>query len=246
MNKAKVYAVGIGPGDEKYLTAQARAALDESELIFGYTVYAELLRPLYTEKKYRCTAMTQELSRCRMALEAAAEGRVCAVICSGDAGVYGMASPLLELSGEFPDVEVEVVPGITAALSGGAILGAPLAHDFCVISMSDRLIDMEVIRKRLRAAAQGDFAIAIYNPSSKGRPEHLRHAAELLMQSGKAPDTVCGIVRQIGREGESMEILSLLELSKAETDMFTTVFIGNADTVKSGNRMLTPRGYRGK
>ena len=167
-----------------------------------------------------------------------------ALVCSGDAGVYGMASPLLELAQGYPDVTVEVVPGLTAALSGGAVLGAPLAHDFCVISLSDRLTPWEVIEMRLACAARGDFALALYNPSSKGRPDYLQKAVRILLANGKTPETVCGIVRNIGREGQEKRVLTLAELEKTQVDMFTTVFIGNAATRELAGRMVTPRGYK--
>ena len=154
-----------------------------------------------------------------------------------------MASPLLERAEHFPDVTVEVVPGLTAALSGGAVLGAPLAHDFCVLSLSDRLTPWEVIERRLAAAAMGDFCIALYNPSSKGRPDYLARAVRILLANGKAPGTVCGIVRNIGREGQEKHILPLSQLRDTEVDMFTTVFIGSAATRRIGDRMVTPRGY---
>ena len=188
--------------------------------------------------------MTQELDRCRWALEKARTGKRVALVCSGDAGVYGMASPLLELAPDYPDVAVEIVPGLTAALSGGAVLGAPLAHDFCVISLSDRLTPWEVIEKRLACAAMGDFCVALYNPSSKGRPDYLARAVCILLESGKSADTVCGIVRNIGREGQTARILTLAQLKDTAVDMFTTVYIGNAATKQLGGRMVTPRGYR--
>mgnify|MGYP002765891339 CR=1 FL=1 len=166
-----VFVVGLGPGDPQFLTAQAQSALQKAEVLCGYTVYLDLVRPYYPEKEYYATGMTKELDRCHWALETAQGGKTVALICSGDAGVYGMASPLLELAERFPDVAVEVVPGLTAALSGGAVLGAPLAHDFCVLSLSDRLTPWAVIQRRLAAAAMGDFCIALYNPSSKGRPD---------------------------------------------------------------------------
>ena len=188
--------------------------------------------------------MTKELDRCRWALETAHSGRTVALVCSGDAGVYGMASPLLELAEGCPDVTVEVVPGLTAALSGGAVLGAPLAHDFCVLSLSDRLTPWEIIKKRLAAAAMGDFCMAVYNPSSKGRPDYLARAVRILLQNGKAPDTVCGLVRNIGREGQSAQVLTLAQLEQTPVDMFTTVYIGNRNTRVLQGRMVTPRGYR--
>ena len=134
-----VFVVGLGPGDPRFLTAQAQSALTQAEVLCGYTVYLDLVRPYFPDKLYYSTGMTREIDRCRWALETARSGRAVALVCSGDAGVYGMASPLLELAEHFPDVTVEVVPGLTAALSGGAVLGAPLAHDFCVLSLSDRL-----------------------------------------------------------------------------------------------------------
>ena len=236
-----VYVVGLGPGDPQFLTAQAQSALEEAEVLCGYPVYLDLVRPYYPEKEYYATGMTKELDRCRWALETAHSGRTVALVCSGDAGVYGMASPLLELAEGCPDVTVEVVPGLTAALSGGAVLGAPLAHDFCVLSLSDRLTPWEVIEKRLAAAAMGDFCMAVYNPSSKGRPDYLARAVRILLQNGKAPDTVCGLVRNIGREGQSAQVLTLAQLEQTPVDMFTTVYIGNRNTRVLQGRMVTPR-----
>ena len=185
MKRNLVSVVGLGPGDAQFLTAQARHALQEADVLCGYTVYIDLVRPLYPEKETYATGMTREIDRCRWALQTAQTGKTVALVCSGDAGVYGMASPLLELAAEYPDVEVEVVPGLTAALSGAAVLGAPLAHDFCVISLSDRLTPWEMIEKRLACAAMGDFCVALYNPSSKGRPDYLQKAVRILLQNGK-------------------------------------------------------------
>ena len=239
-----VFVVGLGPGDGQFLTGQAGAALEQAQVFCGYTVYLDLVRPLYPDKEYCATGMTRELDRCRHALELAQAGRTVALVCSGDAGVYGMASPLLELAEQFPEVDVEIVPGLTAALSGGAVLGAPLAHDFCVISLSDRLTPWEVIEKRLACAAQGDFCVALYNPSSKGRPDYLQKAVHILRANGKGPETVCGLVRNIGREGQSARVLTLAELEDTPVDMFTTVFIGNRQTKLVDGKMVTPRGYR--
>ena len=150
----RLFVVGLGPGSPEYLTGAARRALEEAELICGYTVYADLVRPLLPEKEYYTTGMTGELERCRYALARAAEGKTVALVCSGDAGIYGMASPALELAAEYPDVKVEILAGVTAAAAGGAVLGAPLGHDFCVISLSDRLTEWPVIAKRLRCAAE--------------------------------------------------------------------------------------------
>ena len=239
-----VFVVGLGPGDPRFLTAQAQSALTQAEVLCGYTVYLDLVRPYFPDKLYYSTGMTKEIDRCRWALEKADTGRRVVMVCSGDAGVYGMASPVLELAQDYPDVAVEVVPGLTAALSGGAVLGAPLAHDFCVISLSDRLTPWEVIEKRLACAAQGDFCVALYNPSSKGRPDYLQKAVRILRANGKGPETVCGLVRNIGREGQSARVLTLAELEDTPVDMFTTVYIGNGNTRALSGRMVTPRGYR--
>lgn len=239
----KLYVVGIGPGNKQDLSLRALKALESAELICGYTVYTELLKPIFPAKRYYSTGMTGEMERCRFCLEQAAAGVSVALVCSGDAGVYGMAGPVLELKPEYPRVELKLIPGITAALSGAALLGAPLGHDFCVISLSDRLTSWEAIEKRLRAAAEGDFAICLYNPVSRHRPDHLKRAVDVLLQK-LAPETVCGMAKKIGREGESMELLSLQQLREADADMFTTVFIGNSQTMERDGRMITPRGYR--
>ena len=239
-----VYVVGLGPGEPFYMTQQAANTLESVDAICGYKVYLDLIRDEFPCEEYYSTGMTQEIDRCRWALEKARTGKRVALVCSGDAGVYGMASPLLELAPGYPDVAVEIVPGLTAALSGGAVLGAPLAHDFCVLSLSDRLTPWEVIEKRLACAAQGDFALALYNPSSKGRPDYLRRAVDILLAHGKAPDTLCGWVRNIGREGQEKQLLPLSQLRDTEVDMFTTVFVGNAATRALSGRMVTPRGYR--
>ena len=244
----KVYAVGMGPGNGDQMTAEAREVIVSCDVIAGYTVYVDLVRKVLKErelegKEFITTPMTQEVKRCRLAFEQAQKGKKVAMVCSGDAGVYGMAGLLLEISGDYPEAEVEVVPGITAALSGAAVLGAPLVHDFAVISLSDLLTPWEKIEKRLRGAAKADFCICLYNPSSRKRHDYLKKACGIMLES-KAGDTVCGIVRNIGREGEGCAFCTLEELKDAETDMFTTVFIGNSQTRMVNGRMVTPRGYR--
>ena len=242
----KIYVVGIGPGKAQFMTAQARQALEEADVLCGYTVYVELVAPLFPGKETYTTPMTKELDRCRWALQTAASGKTVALVCSGDPGVYGMAAPLLQLAPDYPDVEVEVVAGVTAALSGAAVLGAPLGHDFCVISLSDLLTPWAVIEKRLQCAAQGDFAICLYNPSSRKRADYLQKACDILLASGKTPETVCGWVRNIGREGQEKQLLTLGELRDAQLDMFTTVFIGSAGTRNIQGNMVTARGYEAK
>ena len=239
----KLCVVGIGPGGEEYLTKAAETALEEAEILCGYTLYIDLLRPLFPEKETYTTGMTGEIECCRHALSLAQEGRRVALICSGDAGVYGMAGPVLELAPDYPEVEIEIIPGITAALSGSALLGAPLGHDFCVISLSDRLTDWERIEKRLRCAAEGDFAMCLYNPASQHRKDRLHRACEVLLETLPS-ETLCGLARKIGRDGESLRILSLGELKNTEADMFCTVFIGSSTTRRIGKYIVTPRGYR--
>ena len=241
-----VFVVGLGPGGEAYLTEQARTALVSAEVLCGYTVYVDLVKPLFPDKETFTTPMRKELDRCRWALETASQGRSVALVCSGDAGVYGMAAPLLELAPEFPGVEIEIVPGVTAALSGAAALGAPIGHDFCVVSLSDLLTPWEVIEKRLQCAAAGDFALCLYNPSSHKRADYLRRACDILLAAGKDPETVCGWVRNIGREGQTSHLCTLAALRDEQVDMFTTVFVGSSTTRQIGDWMVTPRGYRAK
>ena len=240
----KVIVVGIGPGSYEDMTIRADAALRACDAIVGYPVYVDLVRDRYPGKELHSTPMTREAERCRLALELARSGKTVAMVCSGDSGIYGMAALVYELRGEAREPEIQVVPGLTAACSAAAVLGAPLAHDFCVISLSDRLTPWEVIEKRLACAAQGDFCVALYNPSSKGRPDYLQKAVRILRANGKADDTVCGLVRNIGREGQSARVLTLTELENTPVDMFTTVYIGNSNTRALSGRMVTPRGYR--
>ena len=238
----KLYVVGIGPGAPEDMTLRARSALEDAQVIAGYGVYVDLVKPMFPEKEYLTTAMRKESERCRMAIEAACEGKTVAMISSGDAGVYGMAGLIYELS-QGRNLQIEVVPGVTAALSGAAVLGAPLTHDFAVISLSDLLTPWEKIERRLEMAAAADFCIAIYNPSSIRRADHLRRACEILLRHA-SPETVCGAVRNIGREGERTELMTLSEMKDYAADMFTTIFIGNSQTRVIDGRMVTPRGYR--
>lgn len=224
------------------LTVGAVRALESAEVICGYTEYVKLIRPYFPDKEYIATPMMQEVERCRIAVESAKSGRPTAMICSGDAGVYGMASPIYEVAGEDAP-EIVVIPGVTAACSGAALLGAPLTHDFAVISLSDRLTPWETIENRLRCAAEGNFAIAIYNPASHGRPDHLKRACDILLRV-LPEERLCGIVRNIGREGQSSRILTLGELQAADVDMFCTVFVGNSSTKVVNGALITPRGYR--
>ena len=239
----KVFVVGIGPGNFENMTIRADRALSSCDAIVGYPVYVDLVKDRYPGKALFETPMTQEARRCQLALDLAREGRQVCIVCSGDSGIYGMAALVYELRGECAQPEIEVVPGLTAACSGGAVLGAPLTHDFAVISLSDRLTPWKTIEKRLLAAASADFSIAIYNPVSHGRPEHLKRACEVLLRV--LPESrLCGIVRNIGRPGESRRILTLGALRDAQADMFCTVFIANSAAKELFGNLVTPRGYR--
>ncbi len=240
---SKLTVVGIGPGDEENMTVAAGRALQACDVVVGYQVYVDLVKERYPEKEFLSTPMTQEAKRCQMALDLARQGREVAMVCSGDSGIYGMAALVYELRGESPEPEIHVIPGLTAACSGAALLGAPLTHDFAVISLSDRLTPWEKIEKRLESAALGDFSMVLYNPASRGRPDHLRHACQILLRH-LPEERPCAIARQIGREGESRRLLTLGELQEAQVDMFCTVFIGNSMTKVLGGNLVTPRGYR--
>lgn len=238
-----IYVVGMGPGASEMITPQAANVLRQSDVIVGYTVYLRLLQEEYGDKEMLSTPMTKEKERCRMCFEQAQKGKQVACVCSGDAGVYGMAALMYELLTEYPDCELNIIPGVTAATSGAAVLGAPINHDFCVISLSDRLTPWELIEKRLRMAARGDFCMAIYNPSSRLRSDYLKRACEILLEELE-PERVCGYVENIGREGTRAEVCSLLELKEKQVNMFTTVFVGNSQTIERNGKMITKRGYQ--
>ena len=234
--------MGIGPGSYENMTVRAQEALKASDILIGYTVYIDLVKEHFPDKEMLTTGMRKEVERCELALEKAAEGKDVAMICSGDAGVYGMSGLIEELAVKYEGVEVETIPGVSAVLSGAAILGAPLMHDFAVISLSDLMTPWEKIEKRLECAAAADFVICLYNPSSHKRHDYLQKACNLVLKY-QSPETVCGIAKNIGREGECTQVLTLKELRDTEVDMFSTVFIGNSQTRKIGDRMVTPRGY---
>ena len=239
----KLYCIGIGPGGEEQMTLRAVRALEKCDCVAGYGLYLDLIENLISGKERIESGMTREVLRCKAAVEAAKQGKTVAVVSSGDAGVYGMAGLLLELCEHEPNLEVEVIPGITAACSGGAVLGSPLTCDFACISLSDLLTPWEKIEQRLRGAAAGDFCIVLYNPSSKKRHDYLMRACDIMLKH-KNGDTVCAVAKNIGRDGEEYAIMSLAELRNYSADMFTTVFIGNSMTKNIGGKMVTPRGYK--
>jgi len=237
-----LYVVGMGAGSRDGMTAAAEQAIINSDLIVGYTKYVELLREIFPDKEYSSTGMRRERERVERALKAA-ESRTVSLVCSGDSQLYGMAGLAYELSESYPGAEIEIVPGVTAAFSGGAVLGSPLTSDLAVISLSDLLTPAEKIRKRLECAADCDMVIVLYNPSSKSRSDYLRRACDIVL-GYRSGDTVCGYVRNIGRDGQESRVLTLSELRETPVDMFTTVYIGNSDTKIIGGKMVTPRGYR--
>ena len=240
---SKIYVIGIGPGAYDQMTGKAIRAMNESDAIIGYTVYVDLVKEYFSGKEFMTTPMKKEVERCVLAFEEAKKGKTVSMICSGDAGVYGMAGLMYEVGVNYPETELEIIPGVTAATGGAAVLGAPLIHDFCLISLSDLLTPWEKIEKRLLLASEADFVICLYNPSSHKRKDYLQKACDLMLQH-KAPETVCGLVQNIGREGETYRILTLQELRDTQVDMFTTVFVGNSMTKEINGKMVTPRGYR--
>lgn len=239
----KLYVIGIGPGEYEQVTLKAIHAMEKSEVIIGYTVYVDLVKEHFPGKEFLTTPMKKEVDRCVMAFEEAKKGKVVSMICSGDAGVYGMSGLMYEVGVNYPEVELEIIPGVTAATGGAAVLGAPLIHDFCLISLSDLLTPWEKIEARLLAAAEADFVVCLYNPSSRKRSDYLQKACDLMMQY-KSPETVCGIVSYIGRDGEHYEVMDLKTLRDTKVDMFTTVWVGNSQTKEINGKMVTPRGHR--
>lgn len=242
MMKHNIYVVGMGPGAEEMMTYQAVKALEDSDVIIGYPVYLNLLGERFAGKEFLSTPMRKETERCLMCFEEAGKGKKVAMLCSGDAGVYGMASLLYEIGRDYPECELTVIPGITAANSGAACLGAPLNHDYCVISLSDLLTPWEQIEKRLRAAAAGDFCIALYNPSSHKRADYLQKACDILSEQIEE-ERACGYVENIGREGTQTVTCTLWELREKQVNMFTTVFIGNSNTELIKEKLVAKRGY---
>ena len=245
-----LFIVGIGPGAQNEMSGRALETLSLVDTVVGYKKYIDIIAPLICGKRVISNGMTGEIERCRQALEIASKGNNVALVCSGDAGVYGMASPLLEIAAEKNAADIEIVSGISASMSGAALLGSPIAHDFATISLSDALTPWKTIEKRLKLCAKADMCIVLYNPMSHKREDTLFRACEILLKE-ISTQTVCGIAQNIGRDGEKSEICTLQELQNKKLDMFSTVFIGNSTTkrvnivCKSGEKefMVTPRGY---
>jgi precorrin-2 C20-methyltransferase/precorrin-3B C17-methyltransferase len=240
----KVWVVGIGPGDPALLTRQALRVLHAASDLIGYEGYLKRLAPIGFRALFRPLPIGAEAERAALALQLAREGRQVALVSSGDAGVYGMASLLLEAAGKTPEVPVEVVPGVTAATAAAARLGAPLGHDFACISLSDLLTPWPVIERRLEAAGQGDFVVALYNPASRERTRQLPRARDILLKHRPAATPV-GLVTGAYREGMDVRHTTLGELTADGVTMETTVVIGSSQTWIVNGRMVTPRGYGG-
>lgn len=237
-----INVVGIGPGDLEMMTFKAKSALEESDVIVGYKTYTNLIMPIIKDKEIVSNGMKQEVQRCEEAIRIAKTGKIVSVVSSGDAGVYGMAGLILELL-KGDDMKVNIIPGVTASTAASAILGAPLMHDYCHISLSDLLTPMELIEKRIAMASEGDFVICLYNPRSKGREGHLEKAIEIIKKHRKI-DTPLGIVKNAAREKEEKIITTIGEIDYTVVDMTSIVIIGNSSTYVENNNMITPRGYK--
>ncbi|EMO0985401.1 precorrin-3B C(17)-methyltransferase [Listeria monocytogenes] len=238
-----IYVIGIGPGDKRLMTGEALQAIEDAEVIVGYVTYIKLIKELIKDKEVVKTGMRREINRCQEAVDIALTGKKVAVVSSGDAGIYGMAGLVLELAEKSnPDLEVKVIPGITASIGAAAVLGAPIMHDFCHISLSDLMTPWEVIEKRLTHAAMADFVVCFYNPRSKGRANHLANAFQKMMEY-KSGDTVVGIVKDVGRKEERKIITTMRDIDYELVDMTTMVIVGNKETYVKKGKMITPRGY---
>lgn len=235
--------IGIGPGSEAMMTQDAIAALKEADVVVGYKTYTHLVKPLVGDKEVIKTGMCKEIERCHLAIDLAEQGKNVAMVCSGDAGIYGMAGLILEIvTKQKRDVEVRLVCGVTASIAAAALLGAPLMHDFCHISLSDLLTPWDVIEKRVKAAAEADFVICFYNPRSRGREGHLAKAFEL-MAPWTSPSTPVGVVKAAGRKKQEKWITTFGEMDYSNVDMTSLVIVGNKSTYISDGLMITPRGY---
>ncbi len=244
MNKAgKVWVVGLGPGDHSYITPEAKNAIAVADTIVGYKTYIDLIKPLIEGKAVISNGMRREVERCEAAVKLAEEGREVALVSSGDPGIYGMAGILLEVKEQLKsNIAVEIIPGVTAVSAAAAILGAPLMHDFAIISLSDCLTDWDRIKKRIHCAADGDFVIALYNPKSSQRVTHIEETKEILL-TYKSPDTPVGIVRNAKRGSSDVTITRLEDMLEHKIDMLTIVIVGNSNTYIKNGKMITPRGY---
>lgn len=246
----KIMLVGLGPGSNEHLTYRARAAIAEADTVIGYVTYIRLVADLVEGKEVIKKSMTEELDRAIEALDRARQGKKVALVSSGDAGVYGMAGPTFEVlfqAGWTPDsdIEVEIIPGASALNTCAALVGAPLTHDFCAISLSDLLTPWPVIARRLDATASSDFVVALYNPKSGRRTRQIVEAQRLFLRH-RRPDTPVAIVKSAYRKKQRIEFTTLEKMSECDIGMLTTVLIGNSNTFVKHGLMVTPRGYANK
>ncbi|MEE1361880.1 MAG: precorrin-3B C(17)-methyltransferase [Selenomonadaceae bacterium] len=243
----KITVIGIGPGSLEDMTPRARKAIESAEVVVGYKTYIKLVESIIGGKEIIDNGMMQEVERCQLAVKSAAEGKETVVISSGDSGIYGMAGLVLELVLQLPENERPgwggVVAGISAVQASAAILGAPLMHDFAVISLSDLMTPWELIKKRAEAAASADFVIALYNPKSHKRVNHIEEIREIVMKY-RSPETPVGIVSSASRDAEEKVISNLENFTKEDIHMFSLVIIGNSNTYVKDGYMITPRGYK--
>ncbi len=240
----KLHVVGFGPGGKGDMTQRAIEAMQNADIVIGYTTYVKLVEPFFPGQKFKATGMMKEVDRCRMAVQEAMDGKDVAMISSGDSGIYGMAGIIYQVAEDMgADIEIDTIPGITAASSAASVLGAPLMHDTALISLSDLMTPIDLIMKRIDCVAQCDMIICLYNPKSKGRTEYLDQAVGIVSKY-RAPTTPVGIVRNSGREDETHWTTTLGELDSSKVDMFCMVIIGNSQTYVSNGRMITPRGYK--
>lgn len=242
--RGRLHVVGFGPGGKEHMTFKAAETIQNADVVTGYTTYINMLRPIFPDKEYKATGMMKEVERCRMAIEDAMSGKDVAMVSSGDSGIYGMAGIVYQLADEMKaDIDIDTVPGMTAASTAASVLGAPLMHDLAIISLSDLMTPIDLIMKRVDCAGEGDMIVCLYNPKSKTRTKYLSDAQQILLRH-RSPETPVGIVRNAGREDERAQITTLGDLDKADVDMFCIVIIGNSQTYVSNGRMITPRGYR--
>lgn len=235
----KLYVIGIGPGSIENMTLRAKEAIDESDVIVGYTKYVDLIKPLIKDKEIFSTGMKGEGDRCKEALRLS-KNKIVSIISTGDSGIYGMAGLILELK---DDEEVEIIPGITASSSAASIIGAPIMHDNCNISLSDLMTPYELIKKRIKTAAEGDFVISLYNPKSKGRPHYLRESIDII-KNYRDKKTPVAVVKHALREGQDVKLFTLDSFDDSKVDMMCIVIIGNSQSYIKGEKFITPRGYK--
>ena len=241
----KITVIGLGPGSLDDMTPKALKAIQQAEVVAGYNTYIKLIETLMEGKKVIGTGMMQEIDRCSLAVESAVGGKNTIVVSSGDSGVYGMAGLVLEIVLKYKKEErpeVEIIAGISAVNASASILGAPLMHDFAVISLSNLLTPWELIKKRVECAAQGDFVVALYNPKSKKRVQNIEEVREIMLKY-KSPDTPVGIVNNASRPNQAKAISTLRDFTKEDINMFSMVIIGNSKTYVKDGYMITPRGY---